>query len=286
MKAFLQWIVARRMRMALVAAALSLLPLVGLLAQSVVVVAVLFSGVVEGAIVALIASAILTAPVVISGGAALPMLGVMAATWLPVIALAHLLRESRSLSLVLQVSTMVVAAVVLLAFLLGDPISGWQTLLDEFADQLPVQFQELQRDAAAQIMTGMLGVVVLLGSLLALFIGRWWQSILQKPGAFGLEFRQARLGLVIAVIASLTFVAAGLTSVPVLTNLTLVFTAAYLLQGLAVVHTLAAVTATGMFWLVSSYALLIVAAPLAMLALASLGFVDSWFDLRRRLAAK
>lgn len=275
------------MRLALVTAVLSLLPLLGILGQGLVVTVVLMRGVAEAVWVAVLASVFIAVPVLLAGGTPVPLVMFTLLSWIPVIALGGLLRQTRSLSLVAQVATVAVVALVAVSFLVADPVSSWRQVLVDYASAMPAQVQQIP-DAPAvlsEIMTGTLGLVVLLGTLGSLFIGRWWQAVVQRPGAFGAEFRQLRLGIVLALLAGLVFVGSGLTANTLLTNMTLVLAGAFAVHGLAVAHALAAASGSGGFWLVAVYILFVVAAPLVSLALASIGFADSWFDFRKRLAA-
>ncbi len=287
MNGFVEWLVARQFRLALVAAALVLVavmnPLLSplsLLGQAVVALAVLTRGPADGIAVAVLATLMLVLPQLF-GGQPEVMTVVAVAHWLPALALAVLLERSRSLSLVAQAATVVIAATVALVFLLGGPVSFWQDLLSTQIEAQGAQVAPAVVDEASRIATGLLGGVTLLTSLGAVFIARWWQASIREPGAFGREFRALRMGVVVGVVTGLVFVAAGLTRLTVLENLTLVLVTGFLLQGLAVTHVIAAVS--GSFWLVAVYVLLIVAMPAAVPAVAGLGFVDNWFDLKSRL---
>lgn len=287
MNGFVEWLVARQFRLALVAAALVLVavmnPLLSplsLLGQAVVALAVLTRGPADGIAVAVLATLMLVLPQLF-GGQPEVMTVVAVAHWLPALALAVLLERSRSLSLVAQAATVVIAATVALVFLLGGPVSFWQDLLSTQIEAQGAQVAPAVVDESSRIATGLLGGVTLLTSLGAVFIARWWQASIREPGAFGREFRALRMGVVVGVVTGLVFVAAGLTRLTVLENLTLVLVTGFLLQGLAVTHVIAAVS--GSFWLVAVYVLLIVAMPAAVPAVAGLGFVDNWFDLKSRL---
>ena len=299
MKSFVTWLTARQYRMVILTAAAMLPPMsmlgLAVIAQAVVVLAVLLRGVQAGLIVAVLASVLITIPALVSGSDAVAISGrpiiyllVGLVNLLPAIGLAAILRHSRSLSLTIQIATIVIAAIVVLLFAVGSPVEVWQGLfakvigtMGDSAPELPEGFvSELSR-----IMTGMFGAITLLTSMLAVFIGRWWQAILSSPGAFGHEFKALRMGNVVGLIASVVFVLAALTKITLLENLTLVLVTAFLLHGLSVMHFVAG-GAAGNFWLVAVYALMIVAMPFAQLVLAGLGFLDNWFDLRSRVARR
>ena len=285
MKNFVEWLVARRYRMVLAAAAFALLPALGILGQAVVILAVLIHGLREGILVAAIATALMTLPALFAGTNATAMLLFALVNWVPAVALAAVLERSRSLSLTAQVATIAVAAVVALFFVFGAPVESWRIVLDEYIAAMAERIGEVPDGLVTElsrIMTGTIGAFALLSSMAAVFIGRWWQSILTRPGAFSSEFRDLRMGLIVGLVAGVVFVAAALTRVTLLENLTLVLVSGFLVHGLAVLHSIAA-AGTGSFWLVAVYVLLVVAIPFAELAVAGLGFIDNWFDLRSRV---
>ena len=41
----------------------------------------------------------------------------------------------------------------------------------------------------------------------SLLLGRWWQSLLDTPGTFGVEYRQLRLGRALGIATTVLFIA-------------------------------------------------------------------------------
>lgn len=299
MKTFVTWLTARQYRMVILTAATMLPPfgLIGMavVAQAVVVLAVLTRGVRTGVMIALFATALITLPALI-GGISASAMSIKPATYmligmmnlLPAVGLAAVLDKSRSLSLTIQVATVVVVAATVLFFVVGSPVETWQNVfngvLAAMGDSRP-EVPEGFVPAASRIMTGMFGAVTLLTSMLAIFIGRWWHAILSNPGGFGREFRTLRMGTVVGLLAGVVFVLAALTKITLLENLTLVLVSAFMLHGLSVMHVVAS-AGVGSFWLVAVYGLMVVAMPFAQLAIAGLGFLDNWFDLRSRVVRR
>lgn len=288
MKGFVEWLAARRYRMILLAAALVLVPGIGIVGQAVVAFAVLRRGMREGALIALGATVLIVVALSAAGGEPATRAAIVVFSWVPVFALAGLLRATRSLSLTVQSATIAVLSLVAFVFVFGDPVSSARELLTAYATEVVGQLSDDAVRALSLVLTGTVGAVTLLVSLGALFIGRAWQAAMHRPGGFGLEFRELRLGTVLLAIASVVFVAAGLSGLTVLQNLTLVLLSAYLLQGLAVVHAFVAATASGLgtLWLAATYVALVVLMQFAVPALAGLGFLDSWFNFRSRLGGR
>jgi len=209
-------------------------------------------------------------------------------SWLPAVAAAMVLRRTSSLALsLLAVSAIGVVSVVLLALGTGDPQAFWQTEIARMMEVLVVQ-GGLQIDptqiepATASLafwMTGMAGLSLFFTALCALFIARHWQASLVNPGGFRAEFHALSLGKPAALAALVGIAVAALFGGPVSTAIAMVIGAAFVVQGLAVVHALLAKRWLSGFWLFGVYALLIV--PQTWLLLAALGLIDNQIVLRR-----
>jgi hypothetical protein len=205
-------------------------------------------------------------------------------------ALALLLKRTGSLNLCFQVA--VLAAGVLLAVVnvvLADPIGAWQAPLTQLLETMqPSGLTPADRDtivtALARPMWGALGAFALATVFGALLLGRWWESLLRRePGAFGREYQQLRLGVVLGVAVTVLFVLAMATDVALISWLTWIAFMALTFQGLAAAHRSRAGGRLGRGWLAAIYVLLI--APLSnvvtMFVLASWGFADNWLRPRR-----
>jgi hypothetical protein len=123
-------------------------------------------------------------------------------------------------------------------------------------------------------------VVTILG---ALFVGRWWHSQLDAPGAFGQEYRQLRLGKLLGAIAlgvvvgGFVFGKLGIT-LPLVDAWMWIAVAGLAFQGLAAAHKLKATGLIGRGWLTAIYVLLIVpiSTMLMIVLLAGWGVADNW----------
>lgn len=212
--------------------------------------------------------------------------------WGPVWVVSAVLRATRSLEMALVTACALgIVVVVGLHVYIGDVTAWWTRLLTQVL--MPVlNGSDLSEDRARRLiagmasqMTGSLAAGLVLGIMVSVFLARWWQALLYYPGGFRNEFHALRLGRGVAVLAALV---AALTLVPahglsaVSRDVFTVVAAAYLLHGLALMHTLAGSSGAGVGWLAAGYAALIVLPPVRML-LAALGFADSWMNLRRRL---
>ena len=213
--------------------------------------------------------------------------------WGPVWLTAVVLRETRSLALAMLVSSGLAMAGVLLVFIaFGDPGQWWlehlQALIDSVAAQQEVDIAPLSEFAeqVAPFMTGALAAGLSFATLTCLLLGRWWQSLLVKPGALRKEFYALRLnrllslfGLAIIALAALGF---GVVSTLSL-QWVLVVTVLFLFVGLAVVHATLANLKAARGWLIAIYVLMSLL-PQALLLVIVVGMLDPWLDLRRRTA--
>jgi hypothetical protein len=93
-----------------------------------------------------------------------------------------------------------------------------------------------------------------------------------------------RLGLVLGVAAAVSILASLLTDQPLVGDLARLFLGALTIVGLAAAHRFKAEGRLNGAWLWAIYAMLVLAAPVMVAALAGWGFVDNW--LRSRSAAQ
>ena len=214
--------------------------------------------------------------------------GILGLFFSPVL-LSLLLKRTGSLNLCFQVAVLVAAAGLLVVHLvLPDPTAMWNELLQRVLDSMASAGLKIEGDTDVMIriwartMWGALAALTLALVLGALFLGCWWQSLLEAPGRFGTEYRQLRLGRVLGVCVTVLFVAAFFADSVLLASLAWVAFAALSFQGLAAAHRSKARGSLNRGWLAAIYVLLIV--PLSMsvtvLVLAVWGFADNWLRPR------
>jgi hypothetical protein len=294
MQGLASFVMRGRSQAALVASAAAVLslivPVVGLFSSAAVALVTLRQGALEGLVVGLfagLASGLFAFAVL---GSPLPAIGFALALWLPVWALAVVLRHSLSLALAIQMASVIgLLVVIALRLQSSDPAEYWAELLEPLRENL-VQNQVIDADGSRALvakvalwMTGAFAATFYFQALLALFIGRWWQALLYKPGGFGAEFRELRLGRTIG------FLSLGLMLILLVrpearwaADLLLLLTPLLFLQGVAVVHGLANGLGVGRGWLIGFYLLLVVTMPHAPILVSGLGLVDIWLDVRVR----
>jgi hypothetical protein len=287
-RALAQWLAGNPVGAVLLTALLGLLPLLGVgvaffLPGAVPALLVLVRGVRAGTIVAAGASLLLAAAMVMFGR---PMaVGFVYSAWVlgPPLLLAILLHRTESLSLCLQVATLVGAALlVVLHGSLGDPQQFWAPFVRDLAQEMKTRGvpMDLEKDGLADTLArtlwGWVAVLTMLLAMCALFLARWWQSLPERAGSFGAEFRQLRLGRVLGIVAAVVVGASLFSERALVDDVGRLFLGSLVIVGLAAAHRAVAQDRLGTVWLWVTYALLVLVAPFAVVALAAWGFVDNW----------
>jgi hypothetical protein len=301
MRAIAAFIMRGRLQAIIVAAGMALLgglfPPGWLLSGGVVGLVTLVQGPREGMLNAFAATSIV---VLLSGLLALqPALqaaGIFVLLWLPIVwLLALVLYQSRSLALTLLITALLGGAIVMAVYVLVDaPAQWWYSqvieqllpMMEQAGMEIPDQaaFEADMRDAS-RIMTGTLAAIISFGLAVSLLIARWWQSEVTRPGAFGDEYRNLRLGATAAVITALLVVPAWITSggfAEMTSNLLIVALVLFMFQGLALGHAVVKQFGNNPAWLVVMYVVIVFSMPYGLLFAAVLGVLDNWFDFRAR----
>jgi hypothetical protein len=297
MQGLAAFIMRGRSQAALVASAsavLSLLvPLLGLLSAAAVALVTLRQGAREGVIVGVLAGLASGLFVFAALGSPVPAVLLALALWVPVWLLSVALRQTRSLTLTIQLGGLLGLAILLgIPLFVGDSADYWTRLLEPVRAGL-VEGQVVDEAGSREMMaalsewlTAAFAAGFYFQVLLALFLGRWWQALLYNPGGFGAEFRELRLGKILGGLGvALLVVLLVDRERHLAAELLLLVTPLMFLQGVALVHGLVHELSAGRGWLVGFYVLLFLAMPHAGLLVSGLGLADTWMDVRTRLRA-
>ena len=279
------WLVARPQNAVLGLAVTLLLPAPQLTSGVIMALLVLAQGTRLAVIEASAAAALLLAVSLVFGVSAASILTLMAATWLPVLVLVLLLTSTRSLALTMQVSVIVaVIAMVLFNIVVTDPVAFWEPYLAEMA--------KLARDSSLQLNTELLTAEVMTVSATLLFWMLYTAALLlgyglyaklpDETGIYG-WFRNLSFGRVIASIVAVVALLAFIVDAAWLQNLAFVLFVVFWFQGLAIVHWLHANGTLPAGAVVAVYILLPLLQVLLVTVLGVLGYMDAWFDFRRRM---
>ena len=298
MQQIFEWLLAQRMRLAVVMAALFLIPL-----------SVLVSGALAAAVV--LNGGFLAAAPVIGAAALLVAVGGLAAGGVPAavglatqaIAIfafaalaASVMRATRSLTMCLQLMSVVAVVGVALVYLQVDDVSAmWLPLLEVQLEQLKAaglnfaavaaQDQAAALAMLATIATGLFALMCWFALALMLLLGYhiFDRARDEKRARFG-RFRDLNLGRVLAIVLAVLAIVWGLTKQEWAMNAAFALLFIFSVQGIALMHWLRHRYDWPTGVMVIGYGLLIV--PTALTWVATLvvcigGYVDAWFNMVR-----
>jgi hypothetical protein len=170
---------------------------------------------------------------------------------------------------------------------LGDPELFWAPFVRDLAEEmqrrgLPMDLEEEGLvETLARTLWGWVTVLTVLLAMCALFLARWWQGRNGRPGQFGAEFQQVRLGLALGALAAVSVAASLFSERTLVDDVARLFLGALAIVGLAAAHRFKAAGRLNGAWLWVMYVLLVLAAPVTVAALAGWGFVDNWLRSQR-----
>ncbi len=206
---------------------------------------------------------------------------------------ALVLRQTVSLSYSLQVLTVVTLLAVTMIFAvmpnmaehLREPLDIIVEELAQQSDELSYEELKQAEDWAIKFAPGLFVISIFFGTILSLFLGRWWQAVFYNPGGFGEEFRSLNLGKISAMSAvALIFLALAMGSVFAFALVTVVFVL-YSIQALSLLHAVVKIRQINAVWLFVVY-LIMLFVPQVLLLLILAGFADPWIGLRQRISKK
>lgn len=224
--------------------------------------------------------------VVIAGGGDLLMTATGAALVVGVIG-ANLLRTTISWPAALMGSAGVATAIsLLIGMIAGDEVVNTSEQLAGMIAEMQSSLPEDQRMAAPQagFIIGLIGYLIMMNSVMCLLLARWWQSLLYNPGGFQQEFHQLRLNPWSTIVCLAATMYCHFRGGDYQTW-ALVFQMPLLIAGVAIVHWQVKRSELGGGWLAAFYLALVLFSPLQLL-LVGLAAMDTWIDIRARLASK
>lgn len=217
-------------------------------------------------------------------------LGLAALMWVPLVALGGLVWRRGNLPPALLYSASLGVMVVLACYLFqADPGQWWQARMQEAIDTrsptpdgLGTSNQDLTMliESVATYLPGAFAGVWVMGLAISLLLGRWLQSRLYRPGAFGAEFRHWRLATGWTGVAAICLLMA-LWRPDLAVNVWMPLAVILCLPALALLHALLQQRAASRLWLGLFYGALALMPHLVM-ALPMLALLDSWMDFRGR----
>ncbi len=215
--------------------------------------------------------------------------------WIPVIAIAHLLRRTESLSFTLNVIVLAgVSFILLVALLVPERTELWNNLFSGLIQESSQEvgagtfdFAEEYR-AFLEVMTGVALTSLVLIWTTSLLLARWWENLLGTPGGFRAEFTALNLGKAMAVFGIILFTVVYVTRAPLMHELLMVVAYAFFLQGIATAHYLLNTLNNASAWLFAFYAALVFSPFLPQVpgAVSALGALENLINFRSRRGVK
>jgi hypothetical protein len=138
-----------------------------------------------------------------------------------------------------------------------------------------------------RLFIGFLILGVFLQLMVPLLLGSWWAASLNPQPQFGSQFRELRLGRFLGIPGTLLMAASLVLEGPVIQNLFPLVLFGFWFQGIAIVHAWGRARQWNSAIVAAMYILLLPPfTGMTVLALASVGLVDNWVDLRAPLRVK
>jgi hypothetical protein len=220
-----------------------------------------------------------------------PMIGLYAALaqLTPSLLLASVFRATQSLAITLQASALMgVVSFILIDVLFPDNVLFWQQVLTQMFEPI-LQSSAIPRDEGlaniqtiSQYMTGIMIMSMVLVHSSLIFIGHWLYCVAEDSQQYKEDFKNLRLGKVLALLSLGLITAAIVLQSSYLAQLSGIVTILFCIQGMNVIHTLCAGMTNNKLWLIMSY-LIVIFVPQAILIIVILGLAETFFALRDKI---
>jgi hypothetical protein len=281
-KTLIDWLLAQRQRLVIVAIVTA--PLLPIVAAALLALETARRGTVQGITSAAFGVAGLTLLAALSrtGVLAFALMGLV--TMGAGVVIGALIRWAGNLVLAFQVVWLVCLVGVLVFAAAGpDPATLFAPVLAGFRETL--QGQGLTAEQIDEVVAGLAQSLPAASLLLALggtlLLAYWWWSAANGGPRLGAEFRRLKLGRWLGWTATVLLALGVAFAAPLVQNLLPMAVMGFLFQGLAVAHAWVHAKQWNPVVLVGLYVLLVVSP--ATVAVAIVGLVDNWLDLRKRL---
>jgi len=296
MKAMATFIMRGRAQAAMTATVFAVLSLIlaplSYISAAVIALVTLRKGAYDGLYISFIAALVMAVLAYVMLGSGVIALLFVVVVWMPVWALAVVLRRTMHLPWSIYIAAGMACIVpIVVHWMLHDPVAWWleqlgnifqQTMRESAVSADPNDVQ-LMLEILASSMTGMVAGAVFVSLICSLFLGRWWQAALYNPGGFREEFVSLKMDRRVAIVALTIIVLAMIISQQgeLFSDLTFVVITGCGLFGLAMVHDWVEKTRANTAWLVAIYIMLFIVAKPVMVLLALIAISDAWMDYRR-----
>lgn len=284
------WLLARPQNAVFALALTMLMPGLATVSGAILFLLIVQHGMQKTLPIAAFAGLILVVVAMVSGSSPVNMLVGLVSFWLPIVALAVVTRATRSLTLTLQLSVILVLLGTIAFFALtNEPVAFWQQMIATNPVLQNLQLTEWKAALGvseiefAGVMTTMFAIGFWFGLVIVVMLGYWmYQTQPGKSGEFG-RFCDLNFGRVIALLLAITSIAGFAFGVIWIKSIAVIVFAVFWLQGAAMVHWLHASAYVPVLVVFAAYVLTILLFEYLFPALAVLGYTDAWFRYRHRV---
>ncbi len=212
------------------------------------------------------------------------------AAWLPAWIAASILRTASMAASLQVIAGFSLAAIIGVYSFFPEMGEIWREPLDLLVEQImqqsqgEISLQVLQEveETAIRMIPGFLAASVLFGTMISLFLARWWQAMILNPGGFAKEFQALNLGKTTAMIAVAVVIAVALVGSELWYAMLLIVLALYSTQGMSILHAVFKGRQLNRVWLYLIYLVMFFSPEVAAM-LILVGIADAWIDFRGRL---
>jgi hypothetical protein len=284
------WLLARPHNAIFALAITMLMPGLPTIGGAILALLVLQQDLRRASIVAVLAASLLLLVALVTGSLPLQILVQVSSLWLPILGLTAVMRSTRSLTLALQVSVIVVLVGTCLFYVLvSEPVSFWQEVIAAEPVLQSLQLQEWKSAVGvtemqfAGVMTTMFAIGYWIGLVIVVLLGYWlYQQLPDNSSRFG-RFCDLNFGRVIASLLAVTSVVGFALDAVWIESIAFILFAVFWLQGAAMVHWLRSRGFVPVIAVSAVYVLTILVPQYVFPALAVLGYTDAWFRYRDRV---
>ena len=286
------WLLARPQNAVFALAFATLMPGMAMISGAILLLMVLQQDLRRATQAAVLAGIVVLVVFVALGSSPLQVLLQIASLWLPVFGLSVAMRTTRSLTLTLQLSVIMVLVGTCLFFVfVSDPVGFWREVIaaDPLLQSLDVPLQEWKTIIGATelqfagLMTTMYAIGFWFGLIVVVLLGYWlYLQLPEKSPIYG-RFRDLNFGRVVALLLAVTSVAGFAIDAVWIQSIAFILFAVFWLQGAAMVHWLRSKGMVPVIAVSAVYVLTILVPQYVFPALAVLGYTDAWFQYRNRV---
>lgn len=284
------WLLARPQNAVFALALSMLVPFLPMVSGAILVLLALQQDLLKVIVTAALAGLVMVIAILVAGASPALVLVDVATFWIPIVALARIMRVSASLTLTMQLSIIIVVAGTGVFYgISSDPVTFWQEFIASNPVLQNLRLSEWQAALEvsdlqfAGVLTTLFATGIWFSLVAVLMLGYWlFQQLPGKTAVFG-RFCDLNFGRVIALLLVVSSIAGFALDLIWVEGVAILIFAAFWVQGLAILHWLHLAGFVPVVVLLAVYVLTLLLSQFLFPALAILGYTDAWFRYRHRV---